>query len=100
MGRREGLTDEKLAALADPENSPALTPLEKLAVRYAEAMTVTPVVVPDELFAALKQQLTPAQLVELTAAIAWENHRARFNHAFGLESEGFDAPKTAGAGSR
>jgi len=27
--------------------------------------------------------------VELTATVAWENYRARFDHAFGLESEGF-----------
>ena len=28
-------------------------------------------------------------LVELTAAIAWENHRARFNHALGMGYGGF-----------
>jgi hypothetical protein len=27
--------------------------------------------------------------VELTACIAWENYRARFDHAFGVESENF-----------
>jgi hypothetical protein len=56
---------------------------------YAEAMTLTPVEVPDELFAALRQHFNEAQLVELTAAIAWENHRGRFNHAFGIEAQGF-----------
>ena len=30
-----------------------------------------------------------AQLVEPTAAIALENHRVRFNHAFGIGSQGF-----------
>jgi alkylhydroperoxidase family enzyme len=52
-------------------------------------MTHTPVEVPDELFQRLRAQFTEAQLVELTATIAWENYRARFNHAFGLEAEGF-----------
>ncbi len=28
-------------------------------------------------------------LVELTSAIAWENYRARFDHAFGIEAENF-----------
>ena len=28
-------------------------------------------------------------MVELTSAIAWENYRARFDHAFGVEAEGF-----------
>jgi hypothetical protein len=27
--------------------------------------------------------------VELTATIAWENYRARFDHAFGIEAQGF-----------
>jgi len=56
---------------------------------YSVAMTQAPVEVPDELFAALQQQFNEAQLVELTAAIAWENYRARFNHAFGVEAQGF-----------
>ena len=30
-----------------------------------------------------------ARIVELTASIAWENYRARFNHALGLEAQGF-----------
>ena len=52
-------------------------------------MTQAPVEVPDELFAALRQHFNEAQMVELTAAIAWENYRARFNHAFGVEAQGF-----------
>jgi hypothetical protein len=30
-------------------------------------------------------------MVELTSAIAWENSRARFDPAFGIEAEGFSA---------
>ncbi len=41
------------------------------------------------MFAALRRDINEAQLVELTAAIAWENYRARFDHAFGIESQGF-----------
>ncbi|MEP6922460.1 MAG: hypothetical protein ABI967_15160 [bacterium] len=52
-------------------------------------MTQTPVEVSDELFAALRQHFSKAQMVELTGAIAWENYRARFNHAFGIEAQGF-----------
>jgi alkylhydroperoxidase family enzyme len=58
-------------------------------LRYADAITQTPAVIPDNLFNELKAHFSSAQLVELTAAIAWENYRARFNHAFGAESEGF-----------
>ncbi len=63
--------------------------IEKLALQYADAMTRTPVEVSDALFAQLQQHLNNAQLVELTAVIAWENYRARFNHAFGIESANF-----------
>ena len=58
-------------------------------IRYAVAMTQTPAEIPDELFGSLARQFNEKQLVELTSAIAWENYRARFNHAFGIESEGF-----------
>jgi alkylhydroperoxidase family enzyme len=89
VGRKAGVTETKLMALADYEGSPDLTDLEKLTVRYAVEMTRTPVNVPDELFAKLKGKLSDKQIVELTSAIAWENYRARNNHALGVESEGF-----------
>jgi 4-carboxymuconolactone decarboxylase len=89
VGRRQGLTEEKLRDLNDYESSAAFGELEKLVLRYAEAMTRTPVEVPDELFAALQQHFDARQLVELTSAIAWENYRARFDHAFGIEAQGF-----------
>jgi hypothetical protein len=52
-------------------------------------MSQTPVDVPDSLFESLRQHFTAPELVELTATIAWENYRARFDHAFGIESESF-----------
>jgi alkylhydroperoxidase family enzyme len=84
-----GLDESKLRALADFETSPDLSDIEKLALRYAVGMTVTPVEVSDDLFTELQRHFNPRQLVELTSAIAWENYRARFDHAFGIEAEGF-----------
>ena len=69
--------------------STLFSPLEKLVLDYAVVMTKTPVEVSDELFARLRQHFKEAALVELTTAIAWENYRARFNHAFGIEAQGF-----------
>ena len=89
MGRKAGLTEAKLRALSDFESSDALSEIEKLAIRYAVCMTVTPVEVPDKLFADLQKHFNSRQIVELTSAIAWENYRARSNHALGIESEGF-----------
>lgn len=52
-------------------------------------MTATPVKVDDRLFAQLQQSFSEAELLELSSAIAWENYRARFNHALGIGSDGF-----------
>jgi alkylhydroperoxidase family enzyme len=108
VGREAGLTDEKLRALSSYEEHPALTEVERLVLRYADAMTSTPVEVSDELFAQLRQRFDDRQLVELTSAIAWENFLARFDHSFGVEPEGFSrgafcpvptgAPAGGGAG--
>jgi hypothetical protein len=70
-----------MLALPQYKSSALFSEIEGLVLEYADAMTQTPVEVPDALFA--------NQLVELTAALAWENYRARFDHAFGVEAEGF-----------
>jgi alkylhydroperoxidase family enzyme len=75
--------------LAQFEEGQAFSHAEKLVLRLAVAMTRTPASVDDELFAALRREFNEPQLVELATAIAWENHRARFNRAFGILAEGF-----------
>jgi len=75
--------------LHDYQRSSLFSETEKLVLAYADAMTCTPVEVPETLFASLQARFDEARLVELTANIAWENYRARFNHAFGIEAEGF-----------
>lgn len=76
-------------ALVDFDASPEFSAIERLALRYAAAITATPVELPDDLFGALQEHFDERQLVELTSAIAWENYRARFDHAFACEAEGF-----------
>ena len=83
------MTEAQLRDLPAYEESAAFSPLEKLVLDYTVEMTRTPVEVPDALFGALAAKFDEAQLVELTAAIAWENYRARFDHAFGIEAQGF-----------
>ncbi len=89
LSRESGVSEEQLRDLNDYEESVAFSSLEKLVLEYAEGMTRTPAAVREDLFDALSERLDEAQLVELTAAIAWENYRARFNHAFGMGSQGF-----------
>jgi alkylhydroperoxidase family enzyme len=94
VGRGEGIGERQLADLANFEDSPAFSQTEKRVLRYAAAMTHTPAEVPEDLFNSLREHFTPEQMVELTAAIAWENFRARFNRGFGIEAEGFSEGAT------
>jgi hypothetical protein len=52
-------------------------------------MTQVPVEVSNALFSRLRERFSEPQLVELTSAIGWENYRARFDHALGIEGENF-----------
>jgi alkylhydroperoxidase family enzyme len=79
----------KLAEVRQWRDSTLFDDVERVALEYAERMTITGQKVDDALFGRLKQQLSEAQIVELTAAIALENFRSKFNPALGVESQGF-----------
>jgi alkylhydroperoxidase family enzyme len=89
VGRANGITSGQIANLNNYDTDFNFSELERLVLEYADAMTRTPVEVSDALFARLREKFGEAQLVELTSAIAWENYRARFDHAFGIEAENF-----------
>ena len=55
----------------------------------AVAMARTPGAVTDVLRARLRERFDEPQLVELTAAIAWEHYRARFNRVWDVQPAGF-----------
>jgi AhpD family alkylhydroperoxidase len=95
--RKLGVRDDELAGLADPHGSGAFSELELLVLDLAVAMTRTPQEVTDELWSALREHFDDRQMVELTTMIAWENFRARLNHALGLGAQGFDTTSTAAA---
>ena len=69
--------------------SPHYSAAERAALAYAEAMTITGQKVTDELFAEARRHFSEPQLVELTAAVALENFRSKFNVALGVEAQGF-----------
>lgn len=89
IGAKSGISAEQLADLPRYRESDRFDETEKLVLDYAAAITATPSGVDDHLFAALRSRFDERQLVELTAAIAIENYRARFNWAFGIEAQGF-----------
>lgn len=88
VGRGHGVSEAQLRALDDFEKSPLFDDRERLALRLAEAMTLRPDEAHD-LVAEARAAFGDAGAVELVAQIAWENFRARFNHAYGLRSAGF-----------
>lgn len=85
----DGVAPEKLEAVPHWREADVYTDLERRAMAYAEAMSVTPLEVTDDMVAGLRELLTDAALVELTVVVALENSRARTNAAFGLTSQGF-----------
>jgi len=89
VGREHGVTAEQVANLSGYRTDFNFSDLERRVLEYADAMTRTPVEVAAASFAPLRELFSDAQLVELTSAIAWENYRARFDHALGIEGENF-----------
>jgi AhpD family alkylhydroperoxidase len=85
-GLKAGLAREKLDSLADWEASPIFSDLERLVLRYAEAMT-RDVQVKADLVEALRAGLGHEALVQLTLSIAAANFTNRFNEALGTELE-------------
>jgi alkylhydroperoxidase family enzyme len=67
---------------------------ERTALEYAETITRTGERVSDELFARVRTHFTEAEVVELTAAVALENFRSKFNTALGIEAQGFCMSKS------
>jgi alkylhydroperoxidase family enzyme len=95
VGRKAGLTDEKLLSVVRDDLSP-FNDVERLVIELADAMTSTPANISDELFTRLRQQFSEEQLLELSAQIAFENFRARTNRVFNVGSDELYRPGTRG----
>jgi AhpD family alkylhydroperoxidase len=89
IARGNGVDAADVGELHEWRASRRFSERERLMFEYAEAMTRAPAVVPEELFRALEAAVGKAGMVELSAVIAWENYRARFNLAFDAEAQGY-----------
>jgi alkylhydroperoxidase family enzyme len=83
-----GVSDEKIFALAEYATSPLYDAAERVALEYADAMTITGRDLSDDLFARLRTFYADDAIVELTAVIAWENSSSKFNRALRVPSQG------------
>lgn len=99
MGSRLGVSDDKILALADYATSPLYNEAERVALEYADAMTLSGREVSDELFARLRKSYDDDALVELTAIIAWENASSKFNRALRIPSQGLWQRRVTSSGS-
>jgi len=84
-----GADEDKIREVPAWRESPRFSEMERVALEYAEAMTITGQRVGDELFARLRALFDEAQIVELTAAVALENFRSKFNVPLQIEAQGF-----------
>ena len=89
LGLEAGLTPEQVAA-AEGDNyldSPHLDERQKLAVRWAEAVTRFTAHDDDELFDELQEQFSDEQIVELTVLCGMWNWSNRLTEALHVELE-------------
>jgi alkylhydroperoxidase family enzyme len=80
---------DKIEALGAWRDNSLFTTQERLALEYAEAMTITEPGVSDELRERLKQHWNDDGIVELTGLIAFQNLSSKFNAALDVPSQGF-----------
>jgi alkylhydroperoxidase family enzyme len=93
-----GASEQKIREIERAGSSPLFADRERVALEFAEAMTVTGQQVSDELFDRVRRHFSEPEIVELAAAVALENFRSKFNVALGIEAQGFCALKSGGAG--
>jgi alkylhydroperoxidase family enzyme len=91
QAHNQGLDVTKAREVPRWRESNVFSPLERDVMEYAEAMTLTPSIVTDEMSAGLLNALGPAALVELTMVIAMSNLMARSNTALGVTSQEFSS---------
>jgi len=86
VGRKAGLSDEKLRAVLGNEFS-VFNDIEQLVIELADSMVTAPTNISDDLYARLREKFSEEQLMQLGGHIAFENYRARWNRVFDVESD-------------
>lgn len=87
--QKRGVSLERVAALTNWHDSELFDARERLALEYAESMTVTAPGVSDELRERVLAHFGEDALVELTGLVAFQNLSSKFNAALDVPSQGF-----------
>jgi alkylhydroperoxidase family enzyme len=69
--------------------------VERVVIELADAMVTAPSNISDDLYARLRIQFSEEQLMQLSAQIAFENYRARWNRVFDVGSDELYRPTQA-----
>jgi len=86
---KRGVGAEKVAALSRWRDSNLFDEMERAALDYTEAVTLSDRAVTDEQFAALRAHFDDDAIVELTGLIAFQNLSSKFNNALDVPPQGF-----------
>ena len=87
MGSELGTAEAKILDLQNYASSSLYSDLEKVALEYADRITITQLEVSDAFFKRLESFFESDEIVELTATIAWENCSSKFNRALRIASQ-------------
>ncbi len=79
--RDQGWSSEQVSAALLANTNGCFSEAERLLLRYADDMTRTPIDVDRQVVREMRSYFSRAELLELTAAIAYENFRMRYDDA-------------------
>jgi AhpD family alkylhydroperoxidase len=86
---RRGVSPDKIEALDNWRQNQLFSDKERIALEYAEAVTVRCDAIDENLFERLKKNFDDDTIVELTALIAFQSLSSKFNSALGVPPQGF-----------
>jgi alkylhydroperoxidase family enzyme len=79
----------KVEALDAWQQSDLFSESERVALEYAEAVTLRSDAIEEHVMDRLKKHFEDDAIIELTALIAFQNLSSKFNSALGVPSQGF-----------
>jgi len=86
---KRGVSENKIEALWEWQESPLFDQTERVALAYTEAVTHSELRVDNDLVARVKEHFDDDAVVELTGLIAFQNLSSKFNDALNVAPQGF-----------
>jgi alkylhydroperoxidase family enzyme len=100
VARQQGLTEDIADQIDDGYATSELDDRQKAALRWTDAVLGNPGGIPADVRAGVEQYLTPAELLELTMALALFHGLSRVLISLGLEPEEMETTIVATPGTR